>query len=66
MSAPHVVGIVARLLSRHRYLNASEIRDLLVKSAAHPDGAGAWDRDRGYGKVDAAKAAKLLEDRLAP
>jgi subtilisin family serine protease len=66
MSAPHVVGIVARLLSRHRYLYASEIRDLLVKSAAHPDGAGAWDRDRGYGKVDAAKAMKLLEDRLAP
>ena len=66
MSAPHVVGIVARLLSRHRYLYASEIRDLLVKSAAHPDGPGAWDRDRGYGEVDAAKAAKLLEDRLAP
>ena len=63
MSAPHVVGIVARLLSRHRYLYASEIRDLLVKSATNAD---AWDRDRGYGKVDAAKAAKLLEDRLAP
>jgi subtilisin family serine protease len=66
MSAPHVVGIVARLLSRHRYLYASEIRDLLVKSAAHADGAGAWGRDGGYGKVDAAKAMKLLEDRLAP
>jgi hypothetical protein len=57
-----VTGIVARLLSRHRYLYASEIRDLLVKSATHP---GAWDRERGYGKADAAKAVALLEDRLA-
>jgi len=65
MSAPHVTGIVARLLSRQNYLFAHEIREILVESATRSDGTGTWDRDGGYGKVDAAKAMKLLEDRLA-
>jgi subtilisin family serine protease len=65
MSAPHVTGIVARMLSRQNYLFAHEIRKILVESATHSEGPGTWDRDRGYGKVDAAKAMQLLEDRLA-
>jgi subtilisin family serine protease len=63
MSAPHVTGVVARLLSRHKYLHAEEIRDLLIDSTIRPAAAD-WDRDRGYGKVDAEAAMKLLEERL--
>ena len=32
MSAPHVAGVVARLLSRQNYLTRDEIRDLLIRS----------------------------------
>jgi hypothetical protein len=65
MSAPHVTGVVARLLSRHNYLKADEIRALLTKSATRPGGRRAWDRGLGYGKVNAAAAMKALEDKLA-
>jgi len=66
MSAPHVTGVVARLLSRQRYLNAEEIRKILADSADHPSGVGTWTRDWGYGKVNAAKAMSLLESKLRP
>jgi subtilisin family serine protease len=65
MSAPHVTGIVARLLSRQHYLFAHEIREILAESATHPGGPGAWDRDGGYGELDAAGAMRRLEDRHA-
>lgn len=65
MSAPHVAGIVARLLGRHNYLLAEEIRSLLMESATAPGGQEDWDRNRGYGKVNAAAAMKLLEKKLA-
>jgi hypothetical protein len=64
MAAPHVAGVVARLLGRHNYLLAEEIRSLLTESARPPDGQKGWDRNWGYGKVDAAAAMALLEKRL--
>lgn len=64
MSAPHVTGVVARLLSRQNFLTADEICEILVNTATHPDGSRGWDRERGYGSVDAAAAMKILEDKL--
>jgi serine protease AprX len=65
MSAPHVTGIVARLLSRHNYLRADEIRALLEKTATPLAGATDWDPGLGHGKVNAAAAMKALKDKLA-
>lgn len=64
MSAPHVAGVVARLLSRNHYLSADEIRRMLVDSANNPAGPGVWDRNWGYGEVDVVKAMGLLSERL--
>lgn len=64
MSAPHVTGVVARLLSRQRFLTAEEIRQILVESANQSAVAVAWDPKWGYGKVDAARAMQLLDDLL--
>jgi subtilisin family serine protease len=33
MSAPHVAGVIARLLSVQNYLTCEEIRDLLISTA---------------------------------
>jgi hypothetical protein len=65
MSAPHVTGVVARLLTRHNYLRVDEIRTLLVNTATPPGRRQAWDRSLGYGKVNAAAAMKALENKLA-
>lgn len=64
MSAPHVTGTVARLLSRQNYLFAEEIRRMLQDSAVRPAGAASWDREFTYGKVDAAAAMALLEAKI--
>jgi subtilisin family serine protease len=64
MSAPHVTGVVARLLSRQRYLTAQEIRDILVDSATKPEGVTGWDHKWGYGVVNAEKAMEILNKKL--
>jgi subtilisin family serine protease len=65
LSAPHVTGVVARLLSLQHYLFAAEIRELLGQSARNPVAPGTFDsRGWGRGKVDAAAALALLEDRI--
>ena len=64
MSAPHVTGVIARLFSRHSFLNADEVHAILTDSADHPGCKGLWDRGWGYGKVNVAEAVKLLEDRF--
>jgi subtilisin family serine protease len=65
MSAPHVAGVVARLLSRHHFLSAREIRDILVETADSPQGAARqWDSAWGYGRVNAEAAMKRLEEKL--
>jgi subtilisin family serine protease len=68
MAAPHVTGVVARLLSRQNYLFAHEIRDILAETARRASGQGqpaSWDRELGHGIVDAAAAVKKLEDLIA-
>jgi subtilisin family serine protease len=65
MSAPHVTGVVARLLSRQRYLTANEIRTLLVDSADDVTGGRTWDPKWGNGKINASRAMQLLERLLA-
>ena len=64
MSAPHVTGVVARLLSRQRFLTADEIRKVLADSANKPAANVEWDPKWGYGKVDAARAMQLLDDLI--
>jgi subtilisin family serine protease len=64
MSAPHVTGVVARLLSRQNYLMWDEILDILIHSADAVSPDGRWDRKWGHGKLNAAKAMRLLEERL--
>jgi subtilisin family serine protease len=62
MAAPHITGIVARLLARRPNLGCEEIRELLVKSASLPNGvAGPWHRQWGHGRVNVAEAMRLLE-----
>jgi len=64
MAAPHVAGVVARMLSRNAYLTAEEICDILVNTATRPRGAARWSPKRGYGKVNAARAVDLVERLL--
>ncbi|MCU1500283.1 MAG: in-like serine protease [Acidimicrobiales bacterium] len=66
MSAPHVAGVIARLLSRHHFLTAAEIWKILVETADIPSGATAprWDPAWGYGRVNAEAAMKCLEEKL--
>jgi subtilisin family serine protease len=66
MSAPHVTGIVARLLSRQHFLTSSEIRDILTETADPRDGAkkSEWDPQWGYGAVNAEAAMRRLEQKL--
>jgi subtilisin family serine protease len=61
MSAPHVSGVVARMLSCNAFLTAEEIRDALVKSATPPRGVAGWDAKWGAGRLDAARAVELVE-----
>lgn len=55
MAAPHVAGVVARMLGRNPRLDAVQIRELLVKTATPPRGAK-WHPKWGYGMVNAARA----------
>ena len=57
LAAPHVAGVVARLLSRNGYLTAEEIRNILILSASRKR----WHPKWGYGRLDAARALELLE-----
>jgi subtilisin family serine protease len=65
MAAPHVTGVVARLLSRQNYLFAHEIRELITETASRPGGQSDWQPGLGHGIVDAAAAVRKLEDRIA-
>jgi subtilisin family serine protease len=66
MAAPHVTGVVARLLSRHEYLFATEIRDILMRSATPIAGIGKgkWDPKWGYGRLNALAAMQLLDEQI--
>jgi subtilisin family serine protease len=61
-AAPHVAGVVARMLGLNAYLTAEEIRDVLIRSATPPRGGtqGQWHPKWGYGKLNAARAVELV------
>jgi subtilisin family serine protease len=62
MSAPHVAGIAALLLQKEPRLTAPQIRRILIASANPPFGVVPFDNAWGYGRVDAQKAAQLVDD----
>lgn len=64
MAAPHVAGVVARMLSRNAYLTAEEISDILVRTATRPRAGARWNPKWGYGKVNAALAIDVVERLL--
>ena len=65
-AAPHVTGLVARMLGLNSFLEAEEIRELLVATATPRKGVarGKWHPKWGYGKVNAARAIEVLRERL--
>jgi subtilisin family serine protease len=67
MSAPHVTGVVARLLSEQNFLTATEIKEILIQTADRPAGANPtdWHPEYGWGRVNAAVAIQLLRDKMA-
>lgn len=58
-AVPHVSGVVALLLSLDPTLTPAELRALLRNSAVDLETAG-WDRETGYGKLDAYNALLAL------
>jgi hypothetical protein len=54
------------MLGLNSFLEAEEIRELLVESATPRKGLarGKWHPKWGYGKVNAARAIELLKERL--
>jgi subtilisin family serine protease len=65
MAAPHVTGVIARMLGRNAYLTAEEIREILVMSATPHRGApGRWNRKFGYGRLHAARAVELVDQLI--
>ena len=64
MAAPHVTGVVALMLEADPNLSASYIRGHLILSARKDRWTGdeVWNADRGYGKLDAVEAMRLITD----
>ena len=62
MSAPHVTGVVALMFEADPDLSASDIRSHLILSARKDQWTGdeVWNKDRGYGKVNALEAVRLI------
>lgn len=62
MSAPHVTGLVALMFEADPGLSASDIKSHLILSARKDEWTGdeIWNKNRGYGKVDALEAVRLI------
>ena len=67
MAAPHVAGVVARMLGVNAYLTVKEISELLIESATPPAGGmrKQWNSKWGFGKLNAARAVELVKHRSA-
>ena len=61
LSAPHVSGVAALILSLHPDFTPEEIRQVLRSSADDVLGAG-WDQDSGYGRLNAFRALSEWTD----
>ncbi len=73
-AAPHVAGIAALMLSVNSNLTAAEVKEILAKTArkvgnyeykTYSDKPyGTWNREMGYGLVDAEAAVKAAKQKL--
>ena len=59
MSAPHVTGTVALMLSVNPTASPEYVRDMLTESAIDIEEPG-WDETSGYGRIDAAAAVQAI------
>ena len=59
MSAPHVTGTVALMLSVNPTATPDHVRDMLTESAVDIEEPG-WDETSGYGRIDAAAAVQAI------
>lgn len=66
MAAPHVAGIVALLFQEARSLSAPQIANILMATSDNPDGIPGFDVAWGFGRVNAARALRLLRDPDQP
>lgn len=55
MAAAYTSGVAALVRSRHTTLSAAQVRQALIQYADDLGAAG-WDKDSGYGQVNAARA----------
>ena len=58
MAAPHVTGTIALMLQKNPFLTSSELKSVLINTAALDIHTGGefWNRHRGFGKLDALAA----------
>lgn len=64
-ATPVAAGVAALLLSAHRGLSPDRLRRALVDGATSVASNG-WDRDHGFGVINAAASHRLLEKGLVP
>ena len=62
-SAPHVAGLAALLLSYNSNLTPEQVRQIIRKSADDVDVVG-WDKNSGYGRINAYKALQMAKNGL--
>lgn len=62
MSAPHVTGVIALMFEADPALTASQVKGHFIQSAQKDGmtGDAIWDADRGYGKLNALEAVRLI------
>lgn len=73
-AAPHVAGVAALMLSINPNLTATEVKEILAKTARKVGGYsyikysdkpyGTWNKEMGYGLVDAEAAVKAAKQKL--
>lgn len=69
-SAAFVTGLISLLLSRHAALSPTRIKNLLINSAedevGDPNDTEGWDPYYGYGRINAYKALKAVNNGAVP
>ncbi len=66
-ASPYVAGVVALLLQKNPRLDASQIRDLLARTAIKDQFTGAVPNPRwGYGKINPESAINATREELLP
>jgi subtilisin family serine protease len=66
-ASPYVAGVVALLLQKNPRLDASQVRDLLARTAIKDRFTGAVPNPRwGYGKIDPNAAINAIGEEMIP